>query len=265
MASMCFSVGCGNSKTDNDTISDSPVIENKSEQPEESTKELTDNDDTENTQTETKVEKPKDENTILDETNSNITFAAKMLGESFSNGTLNISDEQYEFVSNDVYMLDVPGRIEHAFTKEGEERGIVDMMTWCSNDPVSVEKKDEYISFLKDKYSQTKFLVKQYYDYSDNAYVWGDIPGWVNIVFWTDSQDRANIRWIYPLPYQKPIVEEKKPPRIGMTEEEVLASSWGKPKDKNKTTTAYGVHEQWVYNYGRYVYFDDGIVTSIQE
>lgn len=33
----------------------------------------------------------------------------------------------------------------------------------------------------------------------------------------------------------------------------------------NKTTTEYGVHEQWVYGNGRYIYLDDGIVTAIQE
>lgn len=54
-------------------------------------------------------------------------------------------------------------------------------------------------------------------------------------------------------------------PKIGMTEEELLDSAWGVPKDINKTTTAYGVHEQWCYSGYRYVYLDNGIVTGIQE
>jgi len=49
-----------------------------------------------------------------------------------------------------------------------------------------------------------------------------------------------------------------------MTAEKVEKSTWGKPSDINKTTTKYGVSEQWVYSRG-YVYLDDGIVTSIQE
>ena len=53
--------------------------------------------------------------------------------------------------------------------------------------------------------------------------------------------------------------------KIGMTASEVLASTWGTPKDKNKTTTANGVNEQWVYSSGKYVYLKDGIVTAIQE
>lgn len=52
--------------------------------------------------------------------------------------------------------------------------------------------------------------------------------------------------------------------RIGMTKDEVLGSSWGNPEDINKTTTQYGTHEQWVYGTRSYLYFDDGILTSIQ-
>ena len=54
-------------------------------------------------------------------------------------------------------------------------------------------------------------------------------------------------------------------PGIGMTKDEVMKSSWGKPSDRNITETIYGTHEQWVYGNGRYVYFDDGYVTAIQK
>jgi hypothetical protein len=52
--------------------------------------------------------------------------------------------------------------------------------------------------------------------------------------------------------------------RIGMTRDDVLASSWGRPFSINRTTNAYGTREQWVYSGGNYLYFDDGILTSIQ-
>lgn len=51
---------------------------------------------------------------------------------------------------------------------------------------------------------------------------------------------------------------------IGMTKEDVLASSWGKPERVNTTTNAYGVSEQWVYGGRNYLYFKDGILYSIQ-
>ncbi|WEZ07569.1 hypothetical protein P5663_16245 [Priestia flexa] len=55
-------------------------------------------------------------------------------------------------------------------------------------------------------------------------------------------------------------------PGIGMTTNEVInETNWGKPLDINKTTTINGVREQWVYGGSRYLYFEDGILTTIQE
>ena len=68
---------------------------------------------------------------------------------------------------------------------------------------------------------------------------------------------------------QTAITEEaKRSPEIGMTADEVKNSTWGEPSDINKTTTKYGVREQWVYRSSsktKYIYFEDGIVTTIQE
>ena len=53
--------------------------------------------------------------------------------------------------------------------------------------------------------------------------------------------------------------------RIGMTSDQVLKeSNWGKPRSVNKTTTSTGTREQWVYGYPNYLYFTNGILTSIQ-
>lgn len=51
---------------------------------------------------------------------------------------------------------------------------------------------------------------------------------------------------------------------IGMTQERVLESSWGRPQHVNRTTTVNGIHEQWVYGSRNYLYFDNGILTGIQ-
>ena len=50
---------------------------------------------------------------------------------------------------------------------------------------------------------------------------------------------------------------------IGMTDDEVLKSEWGKPNEINKTESAYAIREQWVYDRG-YLYFEDGYLTTIQ-
>lgn len=52
--------------------------------------------------------------------------------------------------------------------------------------------------------------------------------------------------------------------QVGMTAQEALWSSWGKPNHVNRTTTANGVREQWVYDGGGYLYFENGTLTSIQ-
>lgn len=51
---------------------------------------------------------------------------------------------------------------------------------------------------------------------------------------------------------------------VGMTMAEVLESSWGKPASRNVTTHATHEREQWVYGNGNYLYFQDGILRTIQ-
>lgn len=52
--------------------------------------------------------------------------------------------------------------------------------------------------------------------------------------------------------------------RIGMSKQDALDSSWGKPERVNTTTTALGTREQWVYGSGGYLYFVGGVLTTIQ-
>jgi hypothetical protein len=51
---------------------------------------------------------------------------------------------------------------------------------------------------------------------------------------------------------------------IGMTAQ-MARDSWGNPGDVNRTVTARGTHEQWVYGGGVYLYFTDGVLTSYQD
>lgn len=71
---------------------------------------------------------------------------------------------------------------------------------------------------------------------------------------------------MYEGKYEREIemAKENEKIKIGMTKDEVL-SRWGKPEKLNKTTTAHVISEQWVYPNFKYIYFDDGIVTAIQE
>ena len=59
----------------------------------------------------------------------------------------------------------------------------------------------------------------------------------------------------------------KKPDvNIGMSKSQVInQSNWGEPKYVNRTVTKHGTHEQWVYSEYRYLYFDNGRLTVIQD
>jgi hypothetical protein len=49
-----------------------------------------------------------------------------------------------------------------------------------------------------------------------------------------------------------------------MTAQEVKdGTSWGPPNHVNRTITANGISEQWVYG-GGYLYFSNGILTAMQ-
>lgn len=51
--------------------------------------------------------------------------------------------------------------------------------------------------------------------------------------------------------------------KLGMTRD-MCIESWGEPEKRNTTKGSYGVHEQWVY-YSQYLYFENGILTAIQD
>jgi hypothetical protein len=51
---------------------------------------------------------------------------------------------------------------------------------------------------------------------------------------------------------------------IGMDSDQ-LTVSWGPPTRINRTVGTFGTNEQWVYGDSRYVYLDNGKVTSFQD
>lgn len=57
-------------------------------------------------------------------------------------------------------------------------------------------------------------------------------------------------------------------PKVGMTATQTEKTTWGYPDKINKSTSATGVSEQWVYRRGnssKYLYFQNGKLTTIQD
>jgi hypothetical protein len=53
--------------------------------------------------------------------------------------------------------------------------------------------------------------------------------------------------------------------QVGMTADQVRNETrWGGPNHINRTTTAAGVREQWVYG-DNYLYFENGVLVEIQQ
>lgn len=57
----------------------------------------------------------------------------------------------------------------------------------------------------------------------------------------------------------------KSDPKVGMTKTEVEGCAWGKPDRKNIDEYSWGTSEQWVYKSKGYVYFKNGIVSSVSK
>ena len=84
-----------------------------------------------------------------------------------------------------------------------------------------------------------------------------------------DEYGMTQEEWKHMVALQPAIIQSEihqKQVRIGMTRQQVLLS-WGRPHDINRTVTAFGTQEQWVYGLygGPYLYFEDGKLTTVQD
>lgn len=61
-----------------------------------------------------------------------------------------------------------------------------------------------------------------------------------------------------------PVTDANKRNIPGFYTKEMCREAWGSPWDINYTTYSWGDYEQWCYQNGSYLYFKNGILTSIQ-
>lgn len=52
-------------------------------------------------------------------------------------------------------------------------------------------------------------------------------------------------------------------PEIGMSKEQVLRSTWSSPREMNKTQTARGTTEVWIYAGPSFLFFDEGGILRV--
>jgi len=168
--------------------------------------------------------------------------------------------------SYNLYDLHLNGYIYYAGRYRTREEKLI-----CNND-FSICKQIVLTTVDKDGYYEHTFNEK-----SDNIYIIKTFKFDENVItvdshyvkklYSFDEDDTTTYKKISndtELPPESQDTKEPEEPKIGMTKSEVESSTWGRPKKINKDTYYWGTREQWVYDNG-YIYFEDGIVTSISE
>lgn len=77
---------------------------------------------------------------------------------------------------------------------------------------------------------------------------------------WTKKNEREAVAAVRA----ETAAKKKQGVSVGMSPQDALDSKWGRPDRVNRSTNRYGSSEQWVYGDGNYLYFENGVLTSIQ-
>ncbi len=133
---------------------------------------------------------------------------------------------------------------------------------------VSAEFKRDRIQEAKDSIERVRavdeFRKMRYYKYLDSLEA--DSIQKVEKTILSRKLDSISPIWINRFGYSRYIqfreAMMERSVLIGMTET-MARIAWGEPKKINTTTSKYGTRAQWVY-YESYLYFDNGILTAIQ-
>lgn len=146
------------------------------------------------------------------------------------------------------------GSYSHGFSNDREfyltdnERAVIPVLKG-SNDKILTRSPEEILA----RYEEKKQLAAEAEEAKRRAEAQAQI-----------DKDAERKRLIAAVDRQNAANKKKGGVRIGMSVKQVLNSSWGRPEDVNRTTTAAGVSEQWVYGSNSYLYFTNGKLTAIQ-
>ena len=129
---------------------------------------------------------------------------------------------------------------------------------------------EKYHGVLKDGGGVLNGTYAKWEDKSGINYTPEDLEHYISLIeqnksFFDFMNEYADIYWSNYHKTTSPVSTEKTKPSPGMNKTEVQATDWGYPDKKNVDTYSWGTKEQWVYDDYGYVYFEDGIVTSVSE
>lgn len=123
----------------------------------------------------------------------NIEFASSFLGEELNeDGSLTMGPGDYEAMSNDMYLFDIPGRFSHGMSSADADPVIVDILDWVTTKPI--DNFNKILNPLIERYGDD-YRVQHYNDADGDAYMWKNVEIYEYVICWQNSDGTVNIRW----------------------------------------------------------------------
>lgn len=123
----------------------------------------------------------------------NIEFASSFLGKELNeDGSLTMGPGDYEAMSNDMYLFDIPGHFSHGMSSADADQVIVDILDW-----VTIKSIDDFNSILDpliERYGDD-YRVQHYNDADGDAYMWKNVEIYEYVICWQNSDGTVDIRW----------------------------------------------------------------------
>lgn len=127
----------------------------------------------------------------------NVDFASSFLGKELNvDGSLPMGPGDYEAMSNDMYLFDIPGRFMHGMSSTDADPVIVDILDWVTTK--SVDNFNIILNPLIERYGDD-YRVQHYEDAAGDAYMWKNVEMYEYVICWQNADGTVDIRWTYPV------------------------------------------------------------------
>ncbi|MBR2411893.1 MAG: hypothetical protein IKB08_09240 [Clostridia bacterium] len=123
----------------------------------------------------------------------NIEFASSFLGKELNeDGSLTMGPGDYEAMSNDMYLFDIPGRFSHGMSSADADPVIVDILDWVTTK--SIDDFNSILNPLIERYGDD-YRVQHYDDATGDAYMWKNVQIYEYVICWQNADGTVDIRW----------------------------------------------------------------------
>ena len=123
----------------------------------------------------------------------NVEFASSFLGKELNaDGSLSMGPGDYEAMSNDMYLFDIPGRFSHGWSSADAEPVIIDILDWVTTK--SIDDFNKILNPLIERYGDD-YRVQHYNDAAGDAYMWKNVEMYEYVICWQNTDGTVDIRW----------------------------------------------------------------------